>query len=179
MQSAPLSCQHGRGSFAQYLAEASLAGKLSSTASSTPSQCFVSLAWASAPAGRTWTGASAGPDFLLPFIAAAFSLGSGAFGFSAVSPICDEGVSSASLPGAKSFSAGFLLGSSVIKVLLKPSQRFQFGLVPKMARRRRNALTRTVSRRHVNSGSGAAAIFRSVCNQPPGKGLDGGLTRCR
>src|SRR5690554_930682 len=57
----------------QYLALASLAGKLSSTASSTSSQLSGLSASASSPALRTWTGASLGPGFLPFFMAAALS----------------------------------------------------------------------------------------------------------
>src|SRR5690554_3472349 len=57
----------------QYLALASLAGKLLSTASSTSSQLSGLSASASSPALRTWTGASLGPGFLPFFMAAALS----------------------------------------------------------------------------------------------------------
>src|SRR5690554_1889958 len=57
----------------QYLALESLAGKLSSTASSCSSQFSVVSSWASSPALRTCTGDASGPGFLLSFIAAALS----------------------------------------------------------------------------------------------------------
>src|SRR5690606_12329208 len=54
----------------QYLALESLAGKLSSTASSCLSHLAGLSAWASLPALRTCTGASRGPGFLPSFMAA-------------------------------------------------------------------------------------------------------------